>query len=306
MNTIFDMFISDPLWSISMAVLLFLLVLAIWARKEKRKEALDSDDIDLSNITCPKTVIGKRNKQNYVLCTSEKIKSLALLNKAYSFNADVAEEYEIETVFKSPHQYAHFSFKEKLKEEFSNNPKKYNTIIAPVIENREKYPDYAQKVDVIRSRNFVYENYKLKPELYKSLESQLFERIVLKPVTDIIFFTEPVYITAAGREHYHDTEELDLKDVESLLREIDEEKVSKASRERERSLMSDSLRYDVLKHDKFKCTICGRSAEDGVKLHVDHIIPVSKGGKTEMSNLRTLCDQCNAGKSDKYDENGIN
>ena len=70
--------------------------------------------------------------------------------------------------------------------------------------------------------------------------------------------------------------------------------------------MSASLRYDVMKRDHFRCTICGRSADDGVTLHVDHIKPVSKGGKTEMSNLRTLCDYCNLGKSDKYDPNGMN
>ena len=67
----------------------------------------------------------------------------------------------------------------------------------------------------------------------------------------------------------------------------------------ERAKMTDSLRYDVLKRDGFKCQICGASAQDGATLHVDHIIPVSKGGKTEMSNLQTLCDRCNLGKSNK-------
>ncbi len=80
----------------------------------------------------------------------------------------------------------------------------------------------------------------------------------------------------------------------------------KETKEYQRKLMSPSLRYDILKRDGFKCTICGRNTEDGVKLHVDHIIPVSKGGKTVPENLRTLCDSCNLGKSDKYDENGLN
>lgn len=63
--------------------------------------------------------------------------------------------------------------------------------------------------------------------------------------------------------------------------------------------MSVSLRYDILKRDHFKCSICGKGKEDGVKLEVDHIIPVSRGGKTEMSNLQTLCETCNRGKSNK-------
>ncbi len=45
-----------------------------------------------------------------------------------------------------------------------------------------------------------------------------------------------------------------------------------------------------------KCQICGRSAKDGAILHIDHIIPISKGGRTEIDNLRTLCQSCNLGK----------
>lgn len=69
----------------------------------------------------------------------------------------------------------------------------------------------------------------------------------------------------------------------------------------QRRLMTDSLRYDILVRDGFRCCICGASAADGVKLHVDHILPVSKGGKTERSNLRTLCERCNLGKRDKIE-----
>ena len=69
----------------------------------------------------------------------------------------------------------------------------------------------------------------------------------------------------------------------------------------ERAKMSESLRYDILKRDNFRCKICGATERDGVKLHVDHIIPVSKGGKTEPSNLQTLCSRCNIGKGNKMD-----
>lgn len=52
-----------------------------------------------------------------------------------------------------------------------------------------------------------------------------------------------------------------------------EEKV--CTKEYQRKLMTDSLRYDILKRDGFRCVICGRTANDGVKLHVDHIIPIA-------------------------------
>lgn len=55
-------------------------------------------------------------------------------------------------------------------------------------------------------------------------------------------------------------------------------------------------RFLVLKRDGYKCRICGRGAGDGVKLHVDHIIPRFKGGKNELPNYWTLCRPCNLGK----------
>jgi len=64
------------------------------------------------------------------------------------------------------------------------------------------------------------------------------------------------------------------------------------------------LRFRVLSRDSFKCQSCGRSpaTETGVQLHVDHVIPWSKGGPTSLENLSTLCELCNLGKGDA-DEN---
>jgi len=61
------------------------------------------------------------------------------------------------------------------------------------------------------------------------------------------------------------------------------------------------LRYNVLRRDSFKCVLCGNSpaTDPSCKLHVDHIEPISKNGKTMQSNLRTLCADCNIGKSNK-------
>jgi hypothetical protein len=66
---------------------------------------------------------------------------------------------------------------------------------------------------------------------------------------------------------------------------------------RERTIAK-SLRFDVLRRDDFKCTYCGTKGDRG-SLRVDHVVPVSKGGKSTMANLTTACEPCNAGKSDK-------
>ena len=62
------------------------------------------------------------------------------------------------------------------------------------------------------------------------------------------------------------------------------------------------LRWRILERDRFSCCACGASPAlmSGVKLHVDHIVPWSKGGETILGNLQTLCAVCNLGKSNEH------
>lgn len=62
-----------------------------------------------------------------------------------------------------------------------------------------------------------------------------------------------------------------------------------------RKAVSKELRFEVFKRDSFTCQYCGRKAPD-VVLHIEHITPVSKGGKNTLMNLVTSCVECNLGK----------
>ncbi len=53
-------------------------------------------------------------------------------------------------------------------------------------------------------------------------------------------------------------------------------------------------RNNVMKRDNFECQYCGSSKN----LTLDHILPKSKGGKTEWRNLVTACSRCNSAKGD--------
>ena len=60
------------------------------------------------------------------------------------------------------------------------------------------------------------------------------------------------------------------------------------------------MRYELLKEANGKCLLCGISAKER-PLDVDHIVPRSKGGSDDKSNLQVLCSKCNRGKSNKDD-----
>lgn len=65
-----------------------------------------------------------------------------------------------------------------------------------------------------------------------------------------------------------------------------------------RTAIPKSVRFEVFKRDKFTCQYCGAQAPD-VILEIDHINPVSKGGKNDLLNLVTACKDCNSGKSNR-------
>jgi hypothetical protein len=90
--------------------------------------------------------------------------------------------------------------------------------------------------------------------------------------------------------------------LRALLVSYDEEARYDHTPEDERAKMTQKLRFQVMVRDSYTCQICGvkpNGQDDTAVLHIDHIFPVSKGGRTELNNLTTLCDKCNSGKSDE-------
>jgi 5-methylcytosine-specific restriction endonuclease McrA len=67
-----------------------------------------------------------------------------------------------------------------------------------------------------------------------------------------------------------------------------------------RNKMSQALGARIIKRDESRRQMCGSSVLVGVTLHVDQIVPVSKGGLTVDHNLQTLCQECNLGKSNRF------
>lgn len=60
--------------------------------------------------------------------------------------------------------------------------------------------------------------------------------------------------------------------------------------------ISKRLRHEIFRRDNHTCQSCGAKAPH-VKLQPDHVIPVALGGSDDPSNLQTLCEDCNSGKS---------
>lgn len=70
------------------------------------------------------------------------------------------------------------------------------------------------------------------------------------------------------------------------------EKVKKTSTQKS---ITYKEKLQIFSRDNYTCVLCGKSPAkgDAVTLHLDHIKPISKGGKNNIDNLRTACHKCN-------------
>jgi 5-methylcytosine-specific restriction endonuclease McrA len=59
----------------------------------------------------------------------------------------------------------------------------------------------------------------------------------------------------------------------------------------------------LLARDELRCKRCGAEPPQ-VKLHIDHVIPVSRGGSNKSENLQFLCATCNLRKSNQMEVSG--
>jgi hypothetical protein len=167
---------------------------------------------------------------------------------------------------------------------------------------KEEYSELIKYAGIKLKNNIILENEKI-----IEIEKKFFKENIINSNYELdsiridLFYSSP-----AGRNTYKKSDKFSItqfRDIhKNILNEIKEKNSRDAIIREERSKLNNNLRYDILKRDSFRCQICGSSQSDGVKLHVDHLFPVSKGGKTEANNLRTLCDRCNLGKSDKIED----
>jgi 5-methylcytosine-specific restriction endonuclease McrA len=63
-------------------------------------------------------------------------------------------------------------------------------------------------------------------------------------------------------------------------------------------------RVNIYARDEYKCQYCGLKAGKGAPLRIsdltfDHILPQSRGGKTNWHNIVAACQPCNTRKGDK-------
>ena len=63
--------------------------------------------------------------------------------------------------------------------------------------------------------------------------------------------------------------------------------------------MRPEKRLAIHLRDGAACVYCSASVEDGARLTLDHVRPVSKGGNNEATNIVSCCGRCNSSRGNR-------
>ena len=185
--------------------------------------------------------------------------------------------------------------------------------------NKKSYPEQIQKLymlveelETLRDAKQIIENYKSEYQQYlgdvpnfvmENDEAGFYSRLGFANIDESVLTVEYkfAYTSGGGMAKRSFTVPMTEETIAELIKVLESKLTASAFAKEQRTLMTKKLRESIKKRDDFTCCNCGNStyAEPNLLLEIDHIIPVSKGGRTVESNLQTLCWKCNRTKSDK-------
>lgn len=240
---------------------------------------------------------------------SEYYRSVLELNQKYKFCSDIPEKgtlsfCEQET---TKTKYDRRSFESILYENLQRRLLTIQQALKNVDTNRGLYYRYQCELSGLCSTISNTDCKRLNVPLsrFTKEEKKMIASIVQHPIITLQAQCAKEYTSPAGRNNYYSEYIFSEKTIQDTVDKIQEDVKRKSTetyrRKVERQRVTEKLRYQVMRRDGFRCQLCGATQADGVKLHVDHIIPISKGGTSDIDNLRTLCEICNRGKGDQLE-----
>lgn len=239
--------------------------------------------------------------------TSSHYKKLKNLNKNYKFEGKLIKKVSLVEKCTSKKEFDKAIIDDYLQKGIQNDLSTFSHIIESNEKMHKLYREYVKEFNQLMPERInntkFFKIHDIKHWVVNYYERLVFRFYKLRPTKYTKVSIKISYSSPQGKNNYVKQHEYSYDAIKRHFDYVQKLIDKRATRENliriERSKVTLTLRTEVLKRDNYTCQHCGATKNDGVLLHVDHIIPVSKGGKTEVSNLQTLCDWCNLGKSNK-------
>ena len=254
-------------------------------------------------IFIPIQVVNSKYKK-FVEEYSSALHSLLDINSRYRFkdipNCDMEGSYDNE------HFYNEISCQDYLTYQLVYQQKKVNAALKDTLINKTLNDSYIHEIH--QQCHFgVYDCDTLLPnqKRLQKWEKRLFDEAILKP--QIEFSIQVVMISRYINGNYRDSKQrvFQPNQIKEILAKLNQKQgkyylnkdIWDSLCRVERGKVSNKMRFAIYDRDHYRCRMCGSK----YNLEIDHIYPISKGGKSTFDNLQTLCHSCNVKKGNKLD-----
>jgi hypothetical protein len=247
------------------------------------------------------------SRRKLVLSSSSALGGLAQLNSAFAVvvASHPAVHFDYNIRVNSKAKFDQYNLQAFMRARLLESEPQVASCIDTRIQVEAKYADYGKRYDELGKQSLgCSRSDRLDDGKYRRIEQKLYAKRRLRPPQPATLIRATVsYTSPQGRNSYSRHWDLtfeQLQDEFSAARAVRSQQSTTAFlRQQERSRITAGVRWKVLARDSYRCQHCGISTALGAVLHIDHIIPISKGGSSDLNNLQALCQDCNLGKSNR-------
>lgn len=251
----------------------------------------------------------QRKYDNFILQNSLCLKQLKEINKHYEFNPNISfDQYH---TYDNEKFYDTISCEDYLIYQLQYISKKIVAQIKKVSENKQSYSNYLSEVKTVSNLGrfqIPIQNLNLEKLIAKEKKC-LRKNLLQKPITQFVLSVTLYCSTLNGRIYAQKTAVFYDSDIFALVKRLNNKNGSFYNDREiwnslcrvERGKVSNKMRFSIYERDGYRCRKCGIS-DRYANLKIDHIIPISRGGKSTYDNLQTLCRKCNVEKGDSINK----
>lgn len=247
----------------------------------------------------------QRKYDNFILQNSLCLKQLKEINSRYKFNQNISfDQYH---TYDNENFYDTISCEDYLIYQLQYIGKQVSAQIKNISENKKLYSNYlneAKTVSEFGRFSAPIKNLNLEKLIAKEKKC-LRKNLLQKPTTQFVLTITLYCSTINGLIYDRKTAVFYDSDIFTLIKKLNnkngtfynDREIWNAICRVERGKVSNKMRFSIYERDGYRCCKCGIS-DRYANLEIDHIIPISKGGKSTYDNLQTLCHKCNVEKGD--------
>ena len=240
-----------------------------------------------------------KEKNRYIAFINENSVALIKLNEINSkYNLLPVKEFSLSYDYDSDVNFDNVSCLDFMIYELQFHGKAIMQNMNNNLKNMMEYKLYEKEVfDIGELGHYKIETEGYKTEKLLKYETYLFTKIVYKKPRPYRLFVKLTYHNMGGRFMDEKERIFEAAEIKTAINNLNQKQgnyylnkdVWDSICKVERSKVSNRLRFAILERDHKRCRKCGSR----YNLEIDHIIPISKGGKSTYDNLQTLCHHCN-------------